>query len=102
MAKVTQLCYEATGHTAIICDFSPPRSGDPSVLQQADINADFISVAYNPGRAVRVNSAMLAAATAAAAEHRIGQRLETLRDRQLERTSPRFRHNARDELGDFR
>ena len=62
MSKVTQLCYEATGHTAIICDFSPPRSGDPSVLQQADINADFISVAYNPGRAVRVNSAMLAAA----------------------------------------
>ena len=32
------------------------------MLQQADIDADFISVAYNPGRAVRVNSAMLAAA----------------------------------------
>ena len=62
MAKVTQLCYEATCHTAFICDFSPPRSGDLSVLQQADIDADFISVAYNPGRAVRVNSAMLAAA----------------------------------------
>ena len=62
MAKVTQLCYEATSHTCFICDFSPPRSGDPSVLQQADIDSDFISVAYNPGRAVRVNSAMLAAA----------------------------------------
>ncbi len=62
MAKITQRCYEATGHTAFICDFSPPRSGDPSVLQQAGIGADFISVAYNPGRAVRVNSAMLASA----------------------------------------
>ena len=32
------------------------------VAQQANIAADFISVAYNPGRAVRANSAMLAAA----------------------------------------
>ena len=62
MAKITEQCHEATGYTAFICDFSPPRSGDPSVLQQASIDADFISVAYNPGRAVRVNSAMLAAA----------------------------------------
>ena len=62
MAKVIEKCHEATGHTSFICDFSPPRSGDSSVLQQADIAADFISVAYNPGRAVRVNPAMLAAA----------------------------------------
>ena len=60
--KVTEGCFEATGHTSIICDFSPPRSGDPMVVQQAQIEADFISVAYNPGRAVRANSAMLAAA----------------------------------------
>ena len=31
-------------------------------MRQAAIDADFISVAYNPGRAVRVNSAVLAAA----------------------------------------
>ena len=31
-------------------------------MRQAAIDADFISVAYNPGRAVRVSSAMLAAA----------------------------------------
>ena len=60
--KVTEGCFEATGHTSIICDFSPPRSGDPTVVEQAQIGADFISVAYNPGRAVRTNSAMLAAA----------------------------------------
>ncbi|MCH7843626.1 MAG: methylenetetrahydrofolate reductase [Chloroflexi bacterium] len=62
MVKVTEGCFEATGHTSIICDFSPPRSGDPGVVDQAQIDADFISVAYNPGRAVRTNSAMLAAA----------------------------------------
>ena len=62
MAKITERCYEVTGHSTIICDFSPPRSGEADVVQQAEIDADFISVAYNPGRAVRVNSAMLAAA----------------------------------------
>jgi 5,10-methylenetetrahydrofolate reductase len=62
MSKVTERCFEATGHTTFICDFSPPRSGDPGLLQQADIDADFISVAYNPGRSVRVNAPMLAAA----------------------------------------
>jgi len=62
MVKITEGCYEATGHACFICDFSPPRSGDAGILRQAAIDADFISVAYNPGRAVRVNSAMLAAA----------------------------------------
>ena len=60
--KITEGCFEATGHTSIICDFSPPRSGDQAVVEQAEIEADFISVAYNPGRAVRTNSPMLAAA----------------------------------------
>lgn len=63
MAKVTERCFEATGHTCFICDFSPPRAGDPALLAPAaGLDVDFISVAYNPGRAVRVNSAMLAAA----------------------------------------
>ena len=60
--KITEGCFEATGHTTIICDFSPPRSGNPEVVKQAQMDADFISVAYNPGRAVRASSAMLAAA----------------------------------------
>ena len=62
MVKITESCFEAKGHTSVICDFSPPRSGDQAVVRQAPIGADFISVAYNPGRAVRTNSAMLAAA----------------------------------------
>ncbi len=62
MVKVTDSCFESTGHTSIICDFSPPRSGDPGAVEQAQLDVNFISVAYNPGRAVRTNSAMLAAA----------------------------------------
>ena len=62
MSKITQRCYEATGRPAFICDFSPPRSGDPEAVEQADIDADFISVAYNPGRAVRASAPLLAAA----------------------------------------
>ena len=61
MVKVVDNCYEATGRPGFICDFSPPRSGSVSEALRADIPADFISVAYNPGRAVRANSAMLAA-----------------------------------------
>lgn len=63
MAKVTERCFEVTGHTCFICDFSPPRGGDPALLAPAaNLDVDFISVAYNPGRAVRVSAAMLAAA----------------------------------------
>ena len=62
MVRVVERCYESTGRPGFICDFSPPRSGSLSEARQADLPADFISVAYNPGRAVRTNPAMLAAA----------------------------------------
>ena len=62
MVRVVDCCYESTGRPGFICDFSPPRSGSISEARRADFPADFISVAYNPGRAVRANSAMLAAA----------------------------------------
>ncbi len=63
MAKVTDRSFEATGLPCLICDFSPPRSGSATAVEDAaGIAADFISVGYNPGRAVRTNSAMLAAA----------------------------------------
>lgn len=43
------------------CDFSPPRGGDPKLLAPAlTLTTDFISVAYNPGRSVRVNSILAA------------------------------------------
>ena len=62
MTKIVDHCFEVTGRPAFICDFSPPRSGDPATVAQARFGADFISVAYNPGRTVRANSAMLATA----------------------------------------
>ena len=59
--KVTEKCSSQGDRTVFICDFSPPRAADPDALENArEIDADFICVAYAPGRAVRVDSAMLA------------------------------------------
>ena len=59
--KVTDKCAAQGARAVFICDFSPPRSADPDALERANgIDADFICVAYNPGKAVRVDSAMLA------------------------------------------
>ncbi len=44
-----------------MCDFSPPRGADGSLLESAkDLDADYICVAYNPGKAVRLDSAVAA------------------------------------------
>ena len=60
--KITDAWEKRGSQPVFVCDFSPPRSADPSVLEQArTLDADFISVAYNPGRTVRTDSAMLAA-----------------------------------------
>lgn len=59
MATVPERCREAAGRHVFICDFSPPRAGDAALMDDArTLQADFISVAYNPGRSVRVNSAL--------------------------------------------
>ena len=43
------------------CDFSPPRGTSPDLLESSrGLSADFVSVAYNPGKSVRVNSALAA------------------------------------------
>ena len=62
MAKVTQRAHHATGRPAFICDYSPPRSGRPADAPAPPPEADFVSAAYNPGRAVRVNPVAMAAA----------------------------------------
>ena len=62
MPKVTDRSHAATGRPAFICDYSPPRSGRPEHTPEPPAQADFISAAYNPGRAVRVNSVAMAAA----------------------------------------
>ena len=59
--KVTDRCSTQVNETMFICDFSPPRSADPRALEPArSLDADYINVAYNPGKAVRMDSAMLA------------------------------------------
>ena len=61
MVKVTDCCYEVTGRPAVICDISPPRSGNPADLPDFLPAADFLLVGYCPGRAVRADSTMVAA-----------------------------------------
>ena len=61
MAKVVESSSAASGRPAFICDYSPPRSGSPAEAPAPPGSADFVSVAYNPGRAVRVNSVAMAA-----------------------------------------
>ena len=60
MAKVAAAVHATTGKPAFICDYSPPRSGLPSEAPAPPEAADFVSAAYNPGRAVRVNSLAMA------------------------------------------
>ena len=61
--KVTDLVASRGDRLVFICDFSPPRFADWNVVQRAaELSADFLCVAYNPGKAVRVDSAMLASA----------------------------------------
>ncbi len=61
MAKVVDRRNAGTGRTCFICDYSPPRSGRPEDLPAPPDNVQFVSAAYNPGRAVRVNSVATAA-----------------------------------------
>ena len=61
MAKVIDRRSAATGRPCFICDYSPPRSGRPEDTPAPPDNAHFVSAAYNPGRAVRVNSVAIAA-----------------------------------------
>ncbi len=63
MAKLTEAYRARGGRTLVLSDFSPPRGAGMEFLDDARmLDVDFICVAYNPGRAVRVDSAMLAAA----------------------------------------
>ncbi len=60
MTTVVDAYNQAAG-PVVICDFSPPRSADPAFVDRvADVPADFISVAYNPGRLPRADSITVA------------------------------------------
>ena len=60
-AKVTDICSESRDGPVTICDFSPPRGADPTLLYGArSVDTDFLCVAYSPGKAVRVDSIIAA------------------------------------------
>ena len=60
--KVTERYANGNGTPLIAFDFSPPRSGDPAFSSElADLEADFICVAYSPGKSVRLDSMVAAA-----------------------------------------
>ncbi len=59
--KVTDRCTQNNGGFNFICDFSPPRGPDFTAIERAKgLDVDFICVAYNPGKAVRVDTISLA------------------------------------------
>ncbi len=62
MTRVTDKYAQRKGSTVFLCDFSSPRGADPCLLEPVRyLDADFISVSYNPGKFVTANSAMAAA-----------------------------------------
>ena len=66
MTTVSQKYTERDGRSLFLCDFSPPRGADLSTVEQVKaVGADFICVAYSPGKSVRVDSTVMA--------HLIGQ-----------------------------
>lgn len=61
MTKIADKFAEDRDHRLVICDFSPPRGSDTELLEPArHLDVDWISVAYNPGKSTRVNSAIAA------------------------------------------
>lgn len=61
MTKVIDRYVESTNKIVVLCDCTPPRSGDPEALDRvAVVEADYICVAYNPGKLPRANSVIAA------------------------------------------
>ena len=57
MSKFTEYTSNKSGTGTFICDFSPPKGVDFNELEKAlSLNSDFVSVSYNPGKSVRINS----------------------------------------------
>ena len=55
MAKVTE--RQSKDRLTVLCDVSPPRGANLDPLDQAAlVDADFFSVAYSPGKSVRLDS----------------------------------------------
>jgi 5,10-methylenetetrahydrofolate reductase len=61
MPTIVQRRLKDRDTVLFVCDFSPPRGPDPKFLESARyLDVDFISVAYNPGKSIRINSVLTA------------------------------------------
>ena len=61
MAKIADTYAARGGEPLFICDFSPPRGASHDNLRSAlALDADWLSIPYNPGKSVYANSAMAA------------------------------------------
>ena len=61
MLKITELYKQKGANSIFIVDFSPPKSADTNFLDDANqLNADYISVAYNPSKSVKIFSMIVA------------------------------------------
>ena len=57
MVKVTDTYTASKDRMVVLCDCTPPRSGDPAALDRVGVvDADYICVAYNPGKLARADS----------------------------------------------
>lgn len=61
MTKIADIHARRSGEPTFICDFSPPRGASYTDIDSAlSLNAQCLSVPYNPGRSVYANSAIAA------------------------------------------
>ena len=61
LTKVTEKYAEESRRPLFICDYSPPRGADPRLFEPVrGLDVDFVSVAYNPAKSVRVFSLVAA------------------------------------------
>jgi len=61
MVVISDILQQTHRRPLVICDFSPPRGPGTDLLEPArDLDVEWISIAYNPGRSVRVNPAFAA------------------------------------------
>ena len=57
MTHVTERYRDLGDAPLVMCDFTPPRSGDPAALDRLiGLKVDYFCAAYNPGKLVRADS----------------------------------------------
>ena len=62
MPLLTELYRQPSGKPFVVCDISPPKTGDADLFKDLTLlKPDMFAVAYNPGKGVSASSAFVAA-----------------------------------------